>query len=137
MQDLTRIDEAAASGELASNEVLRSAFSGADRVHLIALVSDGGVHSGWTHLEALIRLGASLDVPDLVLHAFTDGRDTLPESGAGYLAEVAWWMADAGAGRIGTVVGRYYAREVAAGAGRWRGPAGAFSAPGPGLRRPC
>ena len=111
MQDLTRIDEAAASGELASNEVLREAFIDAPRVHLIGLVSDGGVHSGWTHLEALIRLGATLSVPDLVLHAFTDGRDTLPESGAGYLAEVASWMADAGAGRIGTVVGRYYAMD--------------------------
>ncbi len=62
---------------------------------------------------ALIVLdgGAELEVPDLVLHAFTDGRDTLPESGAGYLATVAWWMQDAGVGRIGTVVGRYYAMD--------------------------
>src|ERR1700751_3006615 len=56
-QDLTRIDEAVASGDLSSNEVLRDAFSGAERVHLIGLVSDGGVHSGWRPLEALIRLG--------------------------------------------------------------------------------
>jgi 2,3-bisphosphoglycerate-independent phosphoglycerate mutase len=111
MQDLTRIDEAASSGEFASNDVLRDALRGSERVHLIGLVSDGGVHSGWTHLEALIRLGAELEVPDLVLHAFTDGRDTLPESGAGYLATVASWMQDAGAGRIGTVVGRYYAMD--------------------------
>jgi 2,3-bisphosphoglycerate-independent phosphoglycerate mutase len=111
MQDLTRIDEAVASGELYSNEVLRAAFSDAERVHLIGLVSDGGVHSGWGHLEALIRLGASLEVPDLVLHAFTDGRDTLPESGAGYLETVNGWMDDAGAGRIGSVVGRYWAMD--------------------------
>jgi 2,3-bisphosphoglycerate-independent phosphoglycerate mutase len=111
VQDLTRIDEAAAAGEFAGNEVLRSAFTDVDRVHLIGLVSEGGVHSGWTHLEALIRLGAELSAPDLVLHAFTDGRDTLPESGAGYLATVASWMEDAGAGRIGTVVGRYYAMD--------------------------
>ena len=77
-QDLTRIDEAAKDGELASNEVLRGVFADAERVHLIGLVSDGGVHSGWSHLEALIRLGAELEVPDLVLHAFTDGRDTSP-----------------------------------------------------------
>ncbi len=111
MQDLTRIDIAVEHGELARNEVLRSAFSGAGRVHLIGLVSDGGVHSGFGHLEALIRLGADLGVPDLVLHAFTDGRDTLPTSGAGYLESVEGWMADAGAGRVGSVVGRYYAMD--------------------------
>jgi 2,3-bisphosphoglycerate-independent phosphoglycerate mutase len=111
MQDLTRIDEAAESGELLSNEVLRRAFSDAERVHLIGLVSDGGVHSGWSHLEALIRMGAELEVPDLVLHAFTDGRDTLPTSGAGYLATVEGWMRDAGAGRVGSAVGRYYAMD--------------------------
>jgi 2,3-bisphosphoglycerate-independent phosphoglycerate mutase len=111
MQDLTRIDEAAGSGEFASNPVLREAFSGADRVHLIGLVSDGGVHSGWTHLEALMRLGASMGVSDLVLHAFTDGRDTLPHSGVGFLETVQGWMEDAGAGRIGSVVGRYWAMD--------------------------
>jgi len=111
MQDLTRIDEAAASDGFASNLVLREAFSDADRVHLIGLVSDGGVHSGWRHLEALIRLGASLEVPDLVLHAFTDGRDTLPTSGAGYLATVEEWMSRARVGRIGSVVGRYFAMD--------------------------
>ncbi len=111
VQDLTRIDEAASSGEFESNEVLRAAFSDAERVHLIGLVSDGGVHSGWAHLEALIRMGASLEVPDLVLHAFTDGRDTGPKSGAGYLSKVADWMKDAGAGRVGSVVGRYYAMD--------------------------
>ncbi len=111
MQDLTRIDEAVADGSLSSNEVLQAAFSDAERVHLIGLVSDGGVHSGLEHLRALIELGASLEVPDLVVHAFTDGRDTLPESGAGYLASVEGWMADAGAGRIGSVVGRYYAMD--------------------------
>jgi 2,3-bisphosphoglycerate-independent phosphoglycerate mutase len=111
MQDLTRIDEAAESGDFVSNDVLRAAFSGVDRLHLIGLVSDGGVHSGWSHLEALIRMGAELDVPDLVLHAFTDGRDTLPKSGAGYLKAVEEWMADAGAGRVGSVVGRYYAMD--------------------------
>ncbi len=111
MQDLTRIDEAVADGALSSNEVLQAACSDAERIHLIGLVSDGGVHSGLEHLRALIELGASLEVPDLVVHAFTDGRDTLPESGAGYLASVEGWMADAGAGRIGSVVGRYYAMD--------------------------
>jgi len=111
MQDLTRIDLAVERGELAENPVLREAFSGAERVHLIGLVSDGGVHSGFGHLEALIRMGAALSVPDLVLHAFTDGRDTLPMSGAGYLETVEGWMRDAGAGRVGSVVGRYWAMD--------------------------
>jgi 2,3-bisphosphoglycerate-independent phosphoglycerate mutase len=111
MQDLTRIDVAVEDGELASNPVLRAAFSGVERVHLIGLVSDGGVHSALGHLRALIDLGASLRVPDLVLHAFTDGRDTLPTSGAGYLATVEGWMEDAGSGRVGSVVGRYWAMD--------------------------
>ncbi|HEY1592057.1 MAG TPA: 2,3-bisphosphoglycerate-independent phosphoglycerate mutase [Solirubrobacteraceae bacterium] len=111
MQDLTRIDLSVENGELESDAVLRRAFSGADRVHLIGLVSDGGVHSGFGHIEALIRIGAALDVPDLVLHAFTDGRDTLPTSGAGYLETVEAWIRDAGAGRVGSVVGRYWAMD--------------------------
>jgi 2,3-bisphosphoglycerate-independent phosphoglycerate mutase len=111
MQDLTRIDEAASSGKFESNDVMRKAFSDAPRVHLIGLVSDGGVHSGFEHLEALIGLGASLGVEDLVLHAFTDGRDTLPHSGAGYLETVQGWLDDAGVGRIGSVVGRYWAMD--------------------------
>jgi 2,3-bisphosphoglycerate-independent phosphoglycerate mutase len=111
MQDLTRIDDAARSGRLAANPVLRQALSAGERVHLIGLVSDGGVHSGFRHLEALIRLGAQLGVPDLVVHAFTDGRDTLPTSGAGYLEAVEGWMADAGCGRIGSLVGRYWAMD--------------------------
>src|ERR1700729_1663547 len=66
MQDLTRIDAAAADGSMASNPVLRDALGGAKRVHLIGLVSDGGVHSSMDHLHALIALAASLEVPDLV-----------------------------------------------------------------------
>jgi len=58
-QDLTRIDEAAAAGALAGNAVLDGVFAGAERVHLIGLVSDGGVHSGWRHLRALIELARS------------------------------------------------------------------------------
>ena len=110
-QDLTRIDEAVEEGTLADNEVLGEALAGAERVHLIGLVSDGGVHSGWKHLRALIELAAERDVPDLVIHAFTDGRDTLPNAGEGYLETVAGWCEQAGAGRIGSVVGRYFAMD--------------------------
>jgi 2,3-bisphosphoglycerate-independent phosphoglycerate mutase len=110
-QDLTRIDEAVENGTMADNEVLRNAMADAERVHLVGLVSDGGVHSGWKHLRALIDLAAEREVPDLVIHAFTDGRDTLPTAGAGYLETVAGWCEEAGVGRIGTVVGRYFAMD--------------------------
>ena len=111
MQDLTRIDIAAESDEFAANLVLREALTASERVHLIGLVSDGGVHSSLGHLEALVELAVRLGVPDLVIHAFTDGRDTLPRSGAGYLEQLERKMSDAGGGRIGSVVGRYYAMD--------------------------
>jgi 2,3-bisphosphoglycerate-independent phosphoglycerate mutase len=110
-QDLTRIDEAVEDGTLADNDVFADAMRDAERVHLIGLVSDGGVHSGWKHLQALIELAARREVPDLVIHAFTDGRDTSPTAGAGYLETVEGWCRDAGAGRIGSVVGRYFAMD--------------------------
>jgi 2,3-bisphosphoglycerate-independent phosphoglycerate mutase len=111
MQDLTRIDAAVQDGDLGRNQVLRDAFSGSERVHLIGLVSDGGVHSSLEHLHALIKLGAESGVADLVVHAFTDGRDTLPTAGAEFLARVESWMSEAGAGRVGSVIGRYYAMD--------------------------
>jgi 2,3-bisphosphoglycerate-independent phosphoglycerate mutase len=105
-QDLLRIDEAVASGELRANDVLREAMEGFERVHLIGLVSDGGVHSSDRHVRALLAMAQELGVPDLVVHAFTDGRDTLPTSGAGHVAAV-----EAQGGRIGSVIGRYYAMD--------------------------
>ena len=106
-QDLVRIDDAIADGSLAQNELLRAAFADAERVHLIGLVSDGGVHSSLEHLRALIALGRTLAVKDLVVHAFTDGRDTLPHAGVNYLREL-----DGTAGvRVGSVVGRYWAMD--------------------------
>jgi len=111
MQDLTRIDLAVEDGTLGENPVIRAAFTAAPRVHLLGLVSDGGIHSGWKHLRALVELGGVLGVEDLVLHAFTDGRDSLPHSGKGFLEQVEAWMAAAGRGRLGSVVGRYYAMD--------------------------
>ncbi len=113
-QDLARIDDAVADGSLFENESLLAACEAArksprGRLHLMGLVSDGGVHSGFTHLEALIELAAQEGVPDVVVHAFTDGRDTLPSSAAGYVEELERWLRHAG--RIGTVSGRYYAMD--------------------------
>jgi 2,3-bisphosphoglycerate-independent phosphoglycerate mutase len=110
-QDLTLIDEAAALPDFGGNAVLRAALAGAPRVHVAGLVSDGGVHSSMEHLHALIRMAAEHGVPDLVVHAFTDGRDTLPTAGADFLQTVEAWCAQAGVGRIASVVGRYYAMD--------------------------
>jgi 2,3-bisphosphoglycerate-independent phosphoglycerate mutase len=137
-QDLVRIDEAIADGSLARNEVLRAAFAGGGpvgvdgepegghgglgvvhaltpgsvglppRIHLLGLVSDGGVHSSLEHLRALIVLAREIaPSADVVVHAFTDGRDTLPHAGVDYLSEL-----DRTAGaRVGSVVGRYWAMD--------------------------
>ena len=82
-QDLLRIDEAVEDGTLAENEVLRAALRATrPRVHLLGLVSDGGVHASTDHLKALIELAGREGVADVVIHAFTDGRDTAPTGGA-------------------------------------------------------
>jgi 2,3-bisphosphoglycerate-independent phosphoglycerate mutase len=113
-QDLARIDDAIADGSFFENGALLAACERArnsprGRLHLLGLVSDGGVHSGWEHIEATIELASQEGVPDVVFHAFTDGRDTLPHSGRGYLAELERWLVRAG--RIATVSGRYYAMD--------------------------
>jgi 2,3-bisphosphoglycerate-independent phosphoglycerate mutase len=106
-QDLVRIDDAVADGSLAQSEALRAAFADAPRVHLMGLVSDGGVHSSLEHVRALVALGGKLAARDVVVHAFTDGRDTLPHAGVDYLREL-----DSTPGvRVGSVVGRYWAMD--------------------------
>jgi 2,3-bisphosphoglycerate-independent phosphoglycerate mutase len=106
-QDLKRIDDAVADGSFADNEALGAAMEGADRVHLVGLVSDGGVHSSLDHLQALQAMAHLRGVPDLVIHAFTDGRDTSPTAGAGYVERVE----GVGSGRVATVTGRYYGMD--------------------------
>ena len=113
-QDLLRINDAIADGSFFENEVLagiceRARSGPRGRLHVLGLVSDGGVHSGWEHIEACIELAAAEGVPELVVHAFTDGRDTLPDSAVGYIEELERWLRHAG--RIGTVSGRYYAMD--------------------------
>jgi 2,3-bisphosphoglycerate-independent phosphoglycerate mutase len=110
-QDLTLIDEAAEQPDFGGNEVLLAAMRGAPRVHLLGLVSDGGVHSSIEHLGSLITMAAGAGVPDLVIHAITDGRDTLPHGGAGYLQSVEDRCAAAGVGRVASVIGRFYAMD--------------------------
>ena len=102
-QDLVRINDA----DFGENDVLVGAMKGVERLHLVGLVSDGGVHSSLDHLERLVALARGLGVPDVVIHAFTDGRDTSPTGGADFLKRV-----DALDGaRVGSVVGRYYGMD--------------------------
>jgi 2,3-bisphosphoglycerate-independent phosphoglycerate mutase len=99
-QDLVRVNEAVETGEFFENEALRGAFERGERVHLLGLVSHGGVHSHIAHLRALLRFA-----PEKTwVHAFTDGRDVSPHSALHDLAELP-------VDRIATVVGRYYAMD--------------------------
>ena len=112
-QDLVKINDAIAEGSFATNSVLNQAIDKAaangGRVHLLGLVSDGGVHSHVDHLLALVKLcGDKAVVP--VVHMITDGRDTAPQSAAGYLNELEAALTVAG-GHIATVCGRYFAMD--------------------------
>jgi 2,3-bisphosphoglycerate-independent phosphoglycerate mutase len=118
-QDLARIDDAIRDGTFFESPALREACAAArdtgGALHLAGLVSAGGVHSSLEHLHACITLGAREQVPAMVLHAFTDGRDTLPTSSPEYVAQAEAWLAEARAAgvpaRIGTVMGRYWAMD--------------------------
>jgi 2,3-bisphosphoglycerate-independent phosphoglycerate mutase len=107
-QDLLRIDEAIEDGSFFENEVLRAACD-AERLHLLGLVSAGGVHASTEHLKALVKVAADQGVRDIVIHAFTDGRDTNPDSGAGYVAELVADLPERA--RVASVTGRYYAMD--------------------------
>ncbi len=111
-QDFTRINKCIADGELGANEVLEDAFAkaGKSRLHLIGLVSDGGVHSHQDHLCALVSTAKAAGVNDIMVHAITDGRDTSPTGGKDYLSFCENKLAESGA-RIATVIGRYYAMD--------------------------
>lgn len=111
-QDFTRINKAIADGDLQRNEVLQTAFAQArqGRLHLIGLVSDGGVHSHLLHLIALAEAAKSAGIEHIFVHAITDGRDASPTGGENYLAICAAKLAPTGA-KIITVVGRYFAMD--------------------------
>src|SRR5438067_4437907 len=117
-QDLVRINRAIASGELFHDEALKQAMhapKGAT-LHLMGLVSDGGVHSQDQHVFALIEMARREGVRHLCLHAFTDGRDTSPTAGAGYVEKLEAVLvekssADGMRGEVATVGGRYYAMD--------------------------
>jgi 2,3-bisphosphoglycerate-independent phosphoglycerate mutase len=114
-QDLTRISLAVEDGSFYENRVLRQAYAKAagrgSRLHLMGLVSGGGVHSDMGHLEACLDLARREKVRDVAVHAFLDGRDTPPRSAKGYLATIQAAMDRLGVGRYGVISGRYYAMD--------------------------
>ncbi|HEV3194282.1 MAG TPA: 2,3-bisphosphoglycerate-independent phosphoglycerate mutase [Polyangiaceae bacterium] len=113
MMDISKIDNAVYDGTIGTNNVIqtviRKAKEGGGRLHLLGLVSDGGVHSSLVHLCALIDLAKKAGVP-VVVHAFLDGRDVQPGTAPRYVAEVERALSG-GAGRIGTVAGRYWGMD--------------------------
>jgi 2,3-bisphosphoglycerate-independent phosphoglycerate mutase len=115
LQDLSRINRAIARGELERNgpitEACRLAAGPGRALHLMGLLSDGGVHSHIDHLGALLRLAAARRLPRVFVHAFLDGRDTPPRSASRYLRRLEGMLRDTGTGSVATVSGRFYAMD--------------------------
>src|ERR1700693_2976637 len=119
-QDLTRINKAIAVGELKKNRVAQETFAAAHghRLHLLGLVSDGGVHSHFDHMIALANEAKAAGVNEIFVHAFTDGRDSSPTGGREFLRICEEKLCQSGA-QIVTVVGRSVAMARDR---RWGGP---------------
>ncbi|MDE1175120.1 MAG: 2,3-bisphosphoglycerate-independent phosphoglycerate mutase [Edaphobacter sp.] len=113
--DISRIDEAIVSGNFFSDPTLvramQLAATDGRALHLLGLVSDGGVHSQQRHLYALLRLAAQHKLSRVYIHAFMDGRDTMPTSGLGYLEALQQQIREIGVGAIASVSGRYFAMD--------------------------
>lgn len=111
-QDVVRIDQTIKKGELNKNQVIRETFQrakkGNGRLHFLGLISDGGVHSHINHLFALLQVAKEMEVPEVFIHFFGDGRDTDPKSAAGYMEQLLEKTKELGVGKLATIVGRYY-----------------------------
>ena len=114
-QELTRITKSIADGEFFENPALTGAVQSAidhdSALHLIGLMSDGGVHSHNTHLWALVELAKRMGLKKVYVHCLLDGRDVPPTSGADFVAECERKLKEIGVGKIATVMGRYYAMD--------------------------
>jgi 2,3-bisphosphoglycerate-independent phosphoglycerate mutase len=113
--DMTRIDTAIMDGSFFRDPTLLHAMTLAQQkgraLHLIGLLSDGGVHSHQRHLYALLKMAKQQGVERVFVHAFLDGRDTLPSSGLGYMEALAQQIQEIGVGRLASVSGRYFAMD--------------------------
>ncbi|HHU84401.1 MAG TPA: 2,3-bisphosphoglycerate-independent phosphoglycerate mutase [Clostridiales bacterium] len=114
-QELTRITKSIADGDFFENEALVAAMENCKKndsaLHLMGLVSDGGVHSHNTHLYAIIEMAKRMGLDKVFVHCFMDGRDVPPTSGKDYIAELNSEMEKIGLGKIATIEGRYYAMD--------------------------
>lgn len=114
-QELTRITKSISDGDFFNNEALVGAMENClkndSALHLMGLLSDGGVHSHNTHMYAIVELAKKMGVKQVWLHCFLDGRDVPPASGADYVEEAANKLNEIGLGKIATVMGRYYAMD--------------------------
>ncbi len=114
-QELTRITKAIADGDFFENEALvaamRSARDSGKALHLMGLLSDGGVHSHNGHLYGLLRMAKCMGLTKVYVHAIMDGRDVPPDSGLGFIKELQAKLASLGVGTIASVTGRYYAMD--------------------------
>jgi 2,3-bisphosphoglycerate-independent phosphoglycerate mutase len=112
-QDITAIDKSIADGEFFKNHTLVSAIESGkgDGIHLMGLLSNGGIHSHINHLFALLKLCKSLGAKKVYIHVITDGRDTAPKSAREYLAQLEQKIAEYGIGKISTIGGRYYTMD--------------------------
>ncbi|MGN0523192.1 MAG: 2,3-bisphosphoglycerate-independent phosphoglycerate mutase, partial [Eubacterium sp.] len=114
-QELTRITKSIEDGDFFENEALRAAVQNAidnnSSLHLMGLMSNGGVHSHNTHIWAIVELAKRMGLDRVYLHCIMDGRDVPPTSGKDFVAEAIEKMNEIGVGKVATVVGRYYAMD--------------------------
>ena len=112
-QDLTRVSKSIVDGDFFTNEVLVEAMNNAKNsaLHLMGLISDGGVHSHIDHLKALIKMAKEQGVENVFVHGFTDGRDVAPTSALSFVEDIENYMNEVGVGKFASLSGRYYAMD--------------------------
>jgi 2,3-bisphosphoglycerate-independent phosphoglycerate mutase len=138
MQDITLIDDSIADGSFFENDAFNDAIEHVkqrgSQLHIIGLLGTGGVHSHMNHEKALLELAKRRGLAKVYVHAFTDGRDTMPQSGIGYMRDLESFMAALGVGKVATVIGRYYAMDRDR---RWERTKLAYDALVSGVGRPA
>ena len=112
-QDLTRVSKSIADGDFFTNEVLVESMNNAKNgaLHLMGLISNGGVHSHIDHLKALIKMAKEQGVENVFVHGFTDGRDVAPTSALSFVEDIENYMKEVGVGKFASLSGRYYAMD--------------------------
>jgi 2,3-bisphosphoglycerate-independent phosphoglycerate mutase len=138
VQDITLIGDSIADGSFFENDALNDAVRHVQardsQLHIIGLLGTGGVHSHMDHEKALLELARRHNLQKVFVHAFTDGRDTMPQSGIGFMRDLEAFMARIGVGRVATVMGRYYAMDRDR---RWDRTKQAYDAMVYGIGRPA